>query len=195
MQDGTIGRRYARALSLSLGDGELSAGGATAERSVELLRRIEGELNALAEALEQRAGNTDFRQAMLNPSFGRDARRRILDAVCERHGLSEPVRRMLRLLNDKERLPFLPQVARAFAHEVDERSGQVRAHITSARVLAEAQVASIVKSLEGRTGKKVVPELEVEPEIIGGVKARVGGLVFDNSVQSQIGRMRSALAR
>jgi F0F1-type ATP synthase delta subunit len=38
----------------------------------------------------------------------------------------------------------------------------------------------------------VVPELEIEPELIAGVSARVGGVVFDNSVKSQLSRMRHA---
>jgi F-type H+-transporting ATPase subunit delta len=185
MQDGTIGRRYARALALSLGD----------DVDVKTLQQIDGELSALAALLEQRTGNTDFRQAMLNPSFGAAGRRTLLDKISDDHGVSDPSRRLLRLLVDKDRIAYLPQIARAFRREVDERSGQVRAHIVSARMLSDSQSKKLVTALEKRTGKKVVPELEVEPEIIGGVQARVGGLVFDNSVKSQLDRMRGALSR
>lgn len=184
MSDGTIGRRYARALALSLGE----------DAKEDALRKVEVELGSLAELMQQRSGNTDFRHAMLNPSFDDESRRKILDDVCKTHKFSETTRRLLSLLVDKERVMFLPQIARAFATEVDERVGAVRAHITSARVLDDKQVKDIVAALEKTTGKRVIPELEVEPEIIGGVAARVGGMVFDNSVKSQLDRMRHALS-
>jgi len=182
MQDGTIGRRYARALALSLGD----------DASDAALRQVASELSALAELMQQRTGNTDFRQVLLNPSFPTEARLAILEAIGKDNKFADSTNRLLHLLVVKGRVQYLPQIASAFAAEVDERSGRVRAHITSARVLDDKQVEAIVNTLEKRTGKKVIPELEVEPEIIGGVSARVGGVVFDNSVKSQLDRMRHA---
>lgn len=183
MQDGTIGRRYARALALALED-DLSA-----------FQKVEGELSALGELLEQRAGNTDFRQAMLNPSFAPEVRQRILGDIAEAHGFHTVTRQILRLLVDKDRIQYLGSIASAFQREVDERTGRVRAQITSARVLEDAAVKQLVAALEKRTGKKVVPELEVEPEVLGGVSARIGGQVFDNTVRGQLERMRAAIGQ
>jgi F-type H+-transporting ATPase subunit delta len=183
MQDGTIGRRYARALALALGEGDLGA-----------FQKVEEEMSALAELLEQRGGSGDFRQAMRNPSFSPEVRQRILHDIAEAHGFHVVTRQMLRLLVDKGRVLYLGAIARAFRAEVDERTGRVRAHIVSARVLEDAAVKQIVAALEKRTGKKVLPELEVEPEVLGGVAARIGGQVFDNTVRAQLDRMKSAMS-
>src|SRR5690606_40365715 len=125
-------------------------------------QKVEGELSALGELLEQRAGNTDFRQAMLNPSFAFEVRQRILGDIAEAHGFHTVTRQILRLLVDKDRIQYLGSIASAFQREVDERTGRVRAQITRARVLDDAAVKQLVAALEKRTGKKVVPELEVE---------------------------------
>jgi F-type H+-transporting ATPase subunit delta len=182
MQDGTIGRRYARALALSLGEGA----------SAEAFQRAEQELSALAELFADKA--SDLRQAMLNPVFPMTARLDILASIGEAHDFSESTRNMLRLLVEKKRIGHLPSIAAAFKDQVDERTGQVRAYITSARVLEERQLQELVAALERRTGKRVVPQLEVEPEVIAGVSARIGGMVFDNTVRTRLERMKSALS-
>ncbi|MFZ9886084.1 MAG: ATP synthase F1 subunit delta [Myxococcota bacterium] len=183
MQDGTIGRRYARALALALG-----------EKDVQALEQVDEQLNALSALLDARTGHAEFRQAMLNPRFPPEVRQHILSDLLETYGFHEVARQFMKLLVEKERLRYLPSIARAFRAEVDLRVGRVRAQITSARALEQAAVQQIVAALEKRTGKRVVPELEVQPEVLGGVAARIGGQVFDNTVRAQLERLRSAIS-
>jgi F-type H+-transporting ATPase subunit delta len=184
MQDSSIGRRYARALALALGE----------KADLKQLQKIEGELSALAALLDKNADFDEFRQAMLNPSFSPEDRLAILRGIADANKFEDVTKRLLDLLVEKERVPYLPSIARAFRAEVDERSGQVRAHITTARVLKDGDLSKLVAALEKKTGKTVVPEVEVEPEILGGVQATIGGYVFDNSVRSQLERMRQTLS-
>lgn len=180
--DGTIGRRYARALALTLEEmGDDKA-----------LPHVEEQLSALASLLDK-GGHTDFREAMLNPSFSLEDRRAILDAICEAHGFHAVTRKLLALLVDKDRIQYLPSIARAFRAEVDQRVGRVRAVITSAKGLEQAALDELVKALEQKTGRRVLPEVHVDPAVISGVSARIGGQVFDNTVKAQLDRMRSAL--
>jgi F-type H+-transporting ATPase subunit delta len=180
MQDGTIGRRYARALNLSLA-------GASADQ----LGMIEDQLSSLSSLLDRRNGHPVFRQAMLNPSFSAPQRRAVLMDVAKSHQCHEVVGKFLELLVDKDRVPQLPSIARAFRSEVDERLGRVRATISTARPLDAAALATIVAGLEKKTGKKVVAEVKVDPSLIAGVRAQIGGLVYDATVHSQLARLRS----
>ena len=93
----------------------------------------------------------------------------------------------------KERVPELPVIAAAFRDEVDQRSGRVRATILTAKELSAPALAEIVRGLEKRSGKKVVPEVQVDPTVIAGVQARIGGLVFDATVRSQLERLKQEL--
>jgi F-type H+-transporting ATPase subunit delta len=52
---------------------------------------------------------------------------------------------------------------------------------------------SIIGSLEKRTGKTVLPETHVDPSVISGISAKIGGLVFDGTLRSQIERLRADL--
>lgn len=182
MQEGTIGRRYARALAESLGAGK-------ADKAT--LAKVEQELSALGGLLSDK--RSDFRQAMLNPSFGAKERQAILDSIADQNDFHPITRIFLRMLVEKDRLPYLNQIAIAFRSEVDERIGQVRATIISAKPLDGDAVGAIVKALEKRTDKKVLPETVVKPEVLSGVAAKIGGLVFDGTLKAQLDKLRAEL--
>ena len=67
--------------------------------------------------------------------------------------------------------------------------------MTSATPLSEEAMESIKASLEKTTGSSIVIETEVDPELIGGVVARVGDLVLDGSVRSQLASIKETLIK
>lgn len=182
MQDGTVGRRYARALIQALE-------GASQDK----LSKVEEELSALAALLDRRTGHPEFRQAMLNPGFKPEQRKAALKAIAEAHKFEDVSSTFVRLLVEKGRLASLPTIARQFREEVDARVGRVRATILTAKPLSPQALGDIVRGLEKQTGKKVVPDVAVDPSVIAGVQARIGGLVFDATVKSQLDRLRQDL--
>jgi F-type H+-transporting ATPase subunit delta len=186
MQEGTVGRRYARALILALVSPEAGA-------SQDRLSKVEEELSALAALLDRRTGQADFRQAMLNPGFSSSQRKDVLKGIADAHKLDDMTSSFVRLLVDKDRIADLPIIARSFRDEVDNKVGRVRATILSAKALSPPALADIVRGLEARTGKKIVPDVAVDPSVIAGVQARIGGLVFDATVRSQLERLRADL--
>lgn len=183
MQEGTVGRRYARALILALE-------GAAPEK----LAKIEEELSAVAALLDRRGGSPEFRQAMLNPSFSAEQRKAVLKGIADGNKFDETALKFLLLLVDKDRVRELAVVARAFRDEVDRKLGRVRATILTAKALSAQDIQEIVRGLEKRTGKKVLPDVEVDPSVIAGVQARIGGTVFDATVRAQLDRLRAELA-
>ena len=179
MQESTIGRRYARALAESIG------------KSEDALAKVDAELSALGTLMEDKG--SDLRQAMLNPSFQAKDRQAILDVIVKGNNFQAATDVFLRLIVEKDRLPYLALIARCFTDEVDERLGRVRAQITSAKTLDAGSLKSIVTSLEKRTGKTVLPEATVDAAVISGVSARIGGLVFDGTLRSQLDRLKTEL--
>jgi F-type H+-transporting ATPase subunit delta len=71
----------------------------------------------------------------------------------------------------------------------------VRAHITSAQPLTDAQRNDIVSALERRYGKKVEAELDVDPQLLGGARVQVGDQVINASVRDALAQMAAALTR
>ena len=179
MASGSIARRYARAL---MGIG-------VDNKNFETLGR---QVSALAEAMKI---SPELSQTLSNPAFPRSDRKKVLEAILSRLGAAPAVRNFTLLLLDRERLAALPDIARELKAMIDEHVGRVNAVVTSAKPLSDAQMSQLKASLEKLSGKQVQIEHREDPEILGGVVAKVGDIVYDGSLRTQLSQMRERLAR
>jgi len=174
---GSVSRRYARALfSIGVDRGSFE--------------QLGQELDAVAALW---TGSPELRQALENPVFPSAQKRAVLQSLLVRVEVSSDVQKFVLLLLERRRLPAVPSVARAYREMADVHTGRVRAHVTSAQPLAPAELERVRQSLARRTGKHVILEAAVDPALIGGVVARVGDLVLDGSVRTQLGMLREKL--
>ncbi len=172
-----VARRYAQAL-LDIG---------VEQKNYEKLRE---QLDELAQVYEH---SKPFRTALLNPSIQLDERRKIIRAIAQKRGWHQMIINFSLLLLDNDRFRIVPVIARAFGRKVDEKSGNVRARVTSAVELDEAQKKNIQSTLGQITGKNVLLETEVDESLLGGAVTRIGSMVYDGSVKSQIERLRESI--
>ncbi len=174
---GSIARRYARAL---FGMG-VDAG------NFEALGREIGDLAGLW------SSSPELRQTIENPVFKPSEKRAILEQILPRLAPTPEVQRLVLLLLERRRIVLLPGIARAYRDLADAHTGRVRARVTSAEPLGPVALDRVRLSLEERTGKKVILETAVDADLIGGVVARVGDLVLDGSVRTQLDDLRQKL--
>jgi F-type H+-transporting ATPase subunit delta len=99
----------------------------------------------------------------------------------------------LRLVVDNGRLATLPEVARQFRAMKNAAEGQADCLIESALPLAEQQVHDLLWSLSRKFGLKLIPEVKVDPELIGGVRVSVGDHVLDDTIKTRLAKMHAAL--
>ncbi|MEJ2068715.1 MAG: ATP synthase F1 subunit delta, partial [Deltaproteobacteria bacterium] len=83
-------------------------------------------------------------------------------------------------------LSFIGEIADIYNSLLDQAEGRVTAKIISAAPLSKAELDNIVKGLSKAVGKKIVPDVKIDPSIIGGIISHVGGLVFDGSIRTQL---------
>ena len=174
-----IARRYAKAL-VQLG---------AEEGAVE---KFNNELTAVNAVL---ADNPALNSIFRSPAYGIEAKRAILSDIIGKLGLSGTVANFLRLILDRNRLGFLPQIAESFSAFADELAGVIRPTLSSGLPLDGSQVGEIKAALEKSTGKKVVLNVEVDPNLIGGVVTKIGGTVYDGSVRTQLNRIEDILQK
>ena len=179
MIEASIARRYARAL-LSV---------ATEEGRFE---DVGEELSSAAAALRS---SPELSDVLFNPRYGPAQRQRVLDQLAPRLHLSATVANFLALLSARRRLNALEAIATKYREFADERAGRVRARVTSAVPLADAEVRDITGALERVTLKSVVVETDTDPSLLGGVVAQVGSFVFDGSLKNELERFRAQLKR
>ena len=137
----------------------------------------------------------EFADAASNPLYAKENRQVICGAVVEKMGMSPVFKSLIDLMLEKNRLPIIPEVRSFYQKLLDEMVNLSRAKVTSATPLSEKAVESIKASLEKTTGSSIMIEVEVDPELIGGVVARVGDLVLDGSVRSQLTNIKETLIK
>jgi F-type H+-transporting ATPase subunit delta len=120
-------------------------------------------------------------------------RERLLGDLLDRLPASPATRSAARLLLCKGRILLLPEVAGAFEKMVEARTGRARATVTTAVPVGEDQQRRMQEALERLTGRKLTVERQVDPEILGGVVARVGDVLYDGSLRAALARLREKL--
>ena len=130
-----------------------------------------------------------------SPTFPVEKKSAIMNDVAAAMKLSDGMITFLGLLVEKGRISQLPQISENYRKFADDLSGIVRATLTSAHSLDDKTNEAIRSGLEKQTGKKVVLNLSVDPEMIGGVKAEMGGKLFDGSVKTQLKQIAATLAK
>jgi F-type H+-transporting ATPase subunit delta len=176
MVDGSLARRYAKAL-LEIG------------RDEGQIDRFGDDLNRFARLLQ----GAEVANVMANPVFTLAERRSVLDRLLPGLALHPHAVNFLRLLLDKERFAALPEIVREYRDLADTEAGRVRATVTTAADLTASTREAVTRSLTQATGKKVVLETRVDPALLGGIVAQVGGRVFDASLRTRLERLQLSL--
>ena len=71
----------------------------------------------------------------------------------------------------------------------------VSAEVTTAREIGEQEKAAMQSQLKAATGKEVRLQFRTDPGLIGGVVTRIGSLVYDGSIKSQLAQIRQRMAQ
>lgn len=179
MSNSAIAIRYAKAL-LNIGKEQ---------------NRVEpyaDELSAVASVLQRE----DLLRLLLDsPTLAVGKKSAIMTDVASAMKLSDGMVTFLGLLVEKGRITQLPQIAENYRRFADELSGIVRATLTSAHTLDDKTNETIRDMLEKQTGKEIVLNRKVDKGLIGGVKAEMGGKLFDGSVKTQLKQISDTLAK
>jgi F-type H+-transporting ATPase subunit delta len=159
---------------------------------VPALRTVEAELAALAEVFRR---EPRLLRAFEVPSVTLATKRTLLAAICDALELRGPARRLLAALAQHLRLRYTADVVAEFRDLVDRREGIMRGRVEFPVGPTSAQVESLAAALQRLLGSHIELEPEVRRELLAGFVVRVGSLVFDGSLRSQLRRFAAAAAR
>jgi len=171
-----LARRYAKALfSLGKEDGKNEG--------------YSEVLNAIAELYK----NESVENALVNPLYPVEARQKVMAKIGELAKADAIMTRFLDLLIEKKRADILPDIAAEMRIMVDQEQNISHGSVVSAIELDDALKGKIQQALEKITGNKVIIETSVDPSIIGGVIAKVGDLVLDGSIKTQLNGLKESI--
>ena len=171
----TVARPYAEAAF------RLAQAGDALAKWSEMLRALAGV------AQDERVG-----AAMSDPSRSDAQVAGIFIAILQGR-LNGDAENFVRVLAENKRLELLPLVHEQFEALKNEREGVLEAEVQSAFELTAAQVADLVQRLEKKTGRKVRTQVQLNRELIGGVRILLGDKVIDGSARAQLEALETAL--
>jgi len=175
----SVASTYARAFADVVLDTHLDA-----DRSIAELRAI---ASLLAESVE-------LRRVWENPAVPAEQKRRVLDSIADRDGISKQVRNLVAVLIDHRRIHFLEPIIAQLEKELDARLGFAEAQITSARELGDAEKRAFEAQVGKLTGKKVRARYGRDASLLGGAVVRLGSTIYDGSVKGQLERLKEAIS-
>lgn len=173
MRDSSIARNYAEALlSLARKADDLDGWGKM--------------INDLAAAFEQ---DTTLRRFLESPRISEGQKDEVITkAVQDR--VPRLFLEFLRALLRNRRQMLIPEIAVEYGNLVDESVGRVHARVTVAREASAEEGNVIARELSRAVGKEVIPHMNVNAAILGGVVVRIGDTVMDGSVRRRLATLR-----
>ncbi|WP_148713858.1 F0F1 ATP synthase subunit delta [Chitinolyticbacter meiyuanensis] len=159
------------------------------------LAKQEGKLGPWSEALANLAviaGDQTAQDVVANPKYSAQQVEALLVSLLGGNVDAE-VKNFLAVVLENRRFTALPEIANEFESLKASEEGEVKAEITSAFPLSEAQVAELTATLSADLKRRVEAEVTVAPELIGGVTVKVGDLVIDASVRGKLTALATSL--
>ena len=173
----TVARRYAEAM----------ADVAIARNAVD---QIDGELRTFAEMLRQ---SRELAQVFASPVLPQQDKGKVLEAIIARARPGTYTANLLRTMLTNHRLPLMAEVYEQYRRIINERRGVVVAEVTTAQPLADAEQAQLGQRLQAITGKRIEFQFKTDPALIGGVVTRIGSVIYDGSVRTQLHEIEQRL--
>ena len=153
--------------------------------------QVERDLGAIADAFST---HDELRRVLTSPSTPHSTRVKIVTALVERAAPQPIVAKLVTMLAERKRLELLPEILIVYRERLRAHNNVVRASVTSAIPLTADTQQKLAARLASVTGKQVELQAAVDPSIIGGVIANVGGTVYDGSIRTQLDKLRQRLS-
>jgi len=178
MSRGTIlGKRYARALF-------------EAARDRQLVTEVGRGLELAVSVLES---DETLRQVWQHPELSSAEKKRLATEGFGPH-IPELALNAILLMIDKGREQLLPDVAACYRDIANEAIGQERAVVFSPVPLTDEDRLQVAETFGKLTGKHIVIENIVKPELLGGIQVRIGDRLYDGSLSGKLQRLHKSLA-
>lgn len=174
-------KRYALALVESI----------SASKEISLDEAL-GQLSLFNQASE---ASFDLKNMLLNPAFTKVERDQAIGGIIKQLNISPVIARFIQILVDNRRIAELPEITDTFRALSDERRGRVRATVHSAAALSKDAEDRLRRALEKTTGRAIELETHVDPQLIGGIRATVGSIVFDGTIRTELDRLKTQLSQ
>lgn len=149
--------------------------------SSDKIGEIREALNILAENYNE---DEEFKVFLLDPSIKYDEKVEYLHKSFD--FISEDAFKIINYLVKKGRVSLAEKIRDSYLKIYYEKNNKILVNATFTKELSDNQRETLMKKLEEKYKKKIVLNLSVDEELIGGGIIKIGNKVIDGSIKSQI---------
>jgi F-type H+-transporting ATPase subunit delta len=161
-----------------------------------LFKATSADLNGAAvwvDAFQTIANDPQLQQLAENPNVTNAQVFSVMEGAAGKLVLPDMAKNFLRTVIDNGRLSALSEIAEQFRVLKNVQSGTSDAVVYSAFAIDSAALADLSLTLEKRFARKLNLSVELQPDLIGGIRVVVGDEVLDTSVKARLEQMKMAL--
>jgi F-type H+-transporting ATPase subunit delta len=155
-----------------------------------VLDRVREELGQFADALDV---DRNLQVFFFSPYFSSEEKKQGVSRIVS--DADERVVNFLELLAERHRMPALFRIRRLLDGLWAEENKLLPVTVTSATELDQGLVDDIGKRIEEQTGRRVELSSSVDPDVLGGLRVRVGNMVLDATVRNRLEQLRKQVAK
>ncbi len=175
MPSGSAGRRYAQAIFELAGEQNK-------------LEQWAADLDSMSYTFTQ----PQVQNFLENPKTSRESKVNFVGTVLASRVSAEALN-LAQLLVKRERESYVGAINEEYTRLWNRLRGIEIAQVTTATPVGPDEENAIRARLSAMTGKQITVEMKVDPEIIGGLVARIGDTLIDGSVRARLQNLRKQL--
>jgi len=137
--------------------------------------------------------SSDLRAILRSPVVSPFHKKRIVEEIWA-DAIDPLTMDFLKLVIQKGREGYLPEIVHAFDTRYDTQQKFVRVEVTSAVELDDKEKKSVLDAVSKRTSKEAMGTFFVDASLLGGVSIRIGDTVLDGTLKRQLEQLRVDLA-
>jgi F-type H+-transporting ATPase subunit delta len=183
-------QRWSRDEDLALATEQLAYDAALAHAAhAGMLKRVENELFQVDLLL---TGDRDLRSALDDPVASPEAKADLLEQVFKKAVLEDTYQLLVRVVQVPRGRTVIRSLIMLGDH-VAARRRRLVANVVSASPLSKAQLATVERYLKAEYGREMQLNVTTDPELVGGLRVRVGDDLIDASLRARFTSVRRAL--
>lgn len=154
------------------------------------LDSVESDLNDLSAML---GTSEDLNRLIRSPALSRDDKQKAIQAIGGKAEFSTITTNFLGLVARNGRLHALTDMVSDFRALLRDHRGELTAQVTSALKLNDKQLDDLKDQLKAAMGRDVQVDLDIDPELIGGLIVKVGSRMIDSSLRTKLDNLHLAM--
>jgi ATP synthase F1 delta subunit len=139
--------------------------------------------------------NKGFKSLLVNPQFSLEEREKIIKQIAGRVKLSDYILKYILHLAEIMLIINLPEIVKIATSLYLERKKRARAVIMTPMNIGKAQEDKLLASLKKLTDRDLDIEYVMDPSLLGGIQVKVGSMIYDTSIKSQLRLLKNELIK